>query len=149
MNVTPKEVETWPRKCERLQSLMQETQCLLAEGKMEAALERVEHAYIAVMMLGTEMRQIGVRPNRLKAPADIPLSLLCSKANWQYAQTLRAAYEAGRAVDRERGWEDEGSAQILWMILADVEAQVFGVKATPSVREKKPSTGRRRTVREI
>ena len=60
-----------------------------------------------------------------------------------------AARQTQMAVDRERGWDDEGSAQILWMLLADVEAQVFGVKATPSVREKKPSTGRRRTVREI
>jgi hypothetical protein len=129
MNVPQETLDAWPRACERLRGVMQETRNYLLAGDIGAALELVEFAYVAVLFLGNEMQQMGAaRPATLPLPPEIPLRLLSSQANRQFAQALRKAYEAGTMVDWERGWEDTGPAQILKMMLFDVETQVFGAQ---------------------
>ncbi len=66
------------------------------------------------------------------APANrhqVPLDLLDTPANRKYADALRAAWEAGLAVDRERYGESigtDGCAQVIEMVLADVEMEIYG-----------------------
>ena len=130
MDVKQETLDRWPRVCERLRSVLVETQRLLAVDRADEALELVEFAYISVLVLGNEMQQAGAnRATRMNVPPDIPLKLLCSEANWRFANALRQAYDAGRQVDNERGWGEEGPATILQMLLADVEMQVYGVCA--------------------
>jgi hypothetical protein len=128
MEVKLETLDRWPRVCERLRSVLVEVLRLLAVDRADEALELVEFAYITVLMLGNDMHEAGAaRAKRMSVPPDVPLNLLCSEANWRFARTLRQAYEAGRQVDNERGWDEEGPATILQMLLADVEMQVYGV----------------------
>lgn len=127
MNVPQQSLDAWPRTCERLRGVLLEARDCLMSGHTEPALELIEFAYVAVMILGNKMQQAGAdRPESLPIPPEIPLPLLSSRANRRYVQTLRQAYDDGLGVDRERGWGEEGPAQILKMLLTDVEMQVFG-----------------------
>lgn len=66
------------------------------------------------------------------APAprhQVPLDLLDTPANRKYADALREAWEAGLAVDRERYGPKigtDGCAQVIEMVLADVEMEIYG-----------------------
>lgn len=69
------------------------------------------------------------RPAVVAAPMTAPLALLNTQANRAYAAALRIAWEAGLAVDRERYGESigtDGCAQVIEMVLADVEQEVGG-----------------------
>ena len=60
---------------------------------------------------------------------EVPLQLLDTPANRRYLETLRAAWEAALAVDRERYGPTigtDGCAQVIEMVLADVEQEVLG-----------------------
>lgn len=131
MDVKQETLDRWPRVCERLRSVLVETQRLLAVDRAAEALELVEFAYVSVLVLENEMQQAGAnRAQRMHVPPDIPLKFLCSEANWRFANALRQAYDAGRQVDNERGWGEDGPATILQMLLADVELQVYGISAS-------------------
>jgi hypothetical protein len=127
MNVPQETLDEWPRSCERMRVVMTEVRERLTDGDPDRAVELVEWAYVATMILGNEMQMAGAaRPDTLPAPPDIPLRLLSSPANRLYAKALRHAYVAGLAVDEERGWGDTGPARLLRMLLTDVNEQVSG-----------------------
>jgi hypothetical protein len=127
MNVSQETLDSWPRTCERMRGVMVEVRSLLLDGNPDQAVELVEWAYIASIVLGNEIESAGgARPPRMNVPPDIPLRLLSSEANRRYARLLRQAHEAGAAVDEERGWGDTGPSQLLRMLLKDVDEQVFG-----------------------
>lgn len=78
----------------------------------------------------TRLEQAGAeRPALVAAPMTVPLALLDTPANRRYARALREAWEAGLAVDRERYGESigtDGCAQVIEMVLADVEQEIGG-----------------------
>lgn len=78
----------------------------------------------------TRLEMIGAeRPAVIAAPMTVPLALLDTPANRRYAEALRAAWEAGLAVDRERYGATigtDGCAQVIEMVLADVEQELSG-----------------------
>lgn len=126
MEISEASLNAWARTCERLRAVTREALEFMKAEDAEEAVELIEYVYVAVMVLGNEMQQAGAaRPARLPAPPPIPSRLLSSEANWRYARALRPAYEAAAAVDRERGWGDTGPAQVLKMLLTDVELQVI------------------------
>jgi hypothetical protein len=81
--------------------------------------------------LETRLDRVGAQsPAAVPPPAgDVPLRLMDTPANRRYAEALRVAWEAGLAVDRERYGEaigTDGAAQVVEMVLADVEAELHG-----------------------
>lgn len=80
--------------------------------------------------LETRLEQAGaVRPRALPQPDDVPLHLLDTPTNRRYRDALRAAWEAGLAVDRERYGDrigTDGCAQAIEMVLTEVEMEISG-----------------------
>lgn len=78
----------------------------------------------------TRLEQAGAqRPAQVPQPQSVPLELLDTPANRRYAERLREAWEAGLAVDRERYGPNigtDGCAQMVEMLLADVEEEISG-----------------------
>lgn len=96
-------------------------------GDKPALLEEAGH--LAANM-GVRLEQAGAQRPATSTPAPaVPLHLLDTPANRRYAEKLREAWEAGMAVDRERYGPNigtDGCAQIIEMVLADVEAEIHG-----------------------
>ena len=124
MNVPNEDLNALRSLAGRIQRTIQDAMsearpyALLEEASRQAAqlVTRLEAA-------GAE-RPVGVRP----APS-IPLGMLDTPANRCYARALREAWEAGLAVDRERYGPNigtDGCAQVIEMVLADVEMEVNG-----------------------
>ena len=92
--------------------------------------ERLEDVQRLAAQMETRLEQAGAeRPAVVAAPLTVPLALLDTPANRRYAQALREAWEAGLAVDRERYGEKigtDGCAQVIEMVLADVEEEIGG-----------------------
>lgn len=90
----------------------------------------LEEAANLAAQLETRLEQAGaVRPRALPQPDDVPLHLLDTPANRRYRDALQVAWEAGLAVDRERYGErigTDGCAQVIEMVLRDVEQECFG-----------------------
>ena len=99
--------------------------------------ERLEDVLQLAAQMETRLEMAGAeRPAAVAMPADVPLALLNTPANREYAAALRVAWEAGLAVDRERYGEHigtDGCAQVIEMVLADVEEELHGPAG--SVRE--------------
>ncbi len=80
--------------------------------------------------LETRLEQAGAeRPAHALQPLTVPLELLDTPANRRYAARLRETWEAGLAVDRERYGASigtDGCAQVIEMVLADVEEEIGG-----------------------
>ena len=92
--------------------------------------ETLEQAARLAAQLETRLEQAGAQRPAHTAPApDVPLALLDTPANRRYAEKLREAWEAGLEVDRERygpGIGTDGCAQVIEMVLADVEQEIGG-----------------------
>lgn len=92
--------------------------------------EYLEQAGHLCAQLETRLGDAGAMPPEgSPLPLSVPLELLSTPANRRYAEKLREAWEAGLAVDRERYGEKigtDGCAQIIEMVLADVEQECFG-----------------------
>jgi hypothetical protein len=92
--------------------------------------ERLEDVMSLAAQMETRLEQVGAeRPNAIASPSSVPLTLLNTPANRRYATALRDAWEAGLAVDRERYGESigtDGCAQVIEMVLADVEQEISG-----------------------
>ncbi len=64
--------------------------------------------------------------NGASRPPDVPLELLDTPANRRLARILEEAVEAAKAVDRERGYGDDGPAGVLEMYAEQVRTEVHG-----------------------
>lgn len=91
---------------------------------------RIEELLGLAAQLETRLERAGARrPSALPPRSRVPLELLDTPANRRYALLLRDAWEAGLAVDRERYGPTigkDGEAQIIEMVLHDVEEEVRG-----------------------
>ena len=103
-------------------------QALRQRGRAQA--EALETAAGLAAQMETRLEQAGAqRPAALPTPQAVPLELLDTAANRRYARALREPWEAGLAVDRERYGEKigtDGCAQVIEMVLADVEMEIGG-----------------------
>lgn len=92
--------------------------------------QHLEDVQQLAAQLETRLDQAGAqRPAFVVTPTAVPLELLDTPANRRYALLLRDAWEAGLAVDRERYGESigtDGCAQVIEMVLADVEEEIGG-----------------------
>lgn len=131
MNIPQDTLNGWRKKAGAAWGLACALRYDIAGGKTQQAQERRAEAEEALRQLVLDMERAGA-----DAPADtdtarneVPLALLDTPANRRYAEKLREAWEAGLAVDRERYGADigtDGCAQVIEMVLADVEQECFG-----------------------
>ena len=139
MNVPQDDLNLWRRFCDTLRGSMRQALKDVDAGNVQHARRLIEQTEDAGRRLALRMEKAGAdRPDAPPPSLDggTPLHLLDTPANRRYADTLRAAWEAGMAVDRERFGEEigaDGRAQMVEMLLADVEEEIHG--AVGMVRE--------------
>lgn len=94
------------------------------------AWDTLQQADDAARRLGLSLEQGGAQRPAGHAPRpSVPLHLLDTPANRRYLSALQEAWECALAVDRERYGESigtDGCAQVIEMVLADVQEEVSG-----------------------
>ena len=132
MNVPQEDLNFWRRFCDTLRATCREAMQDIDAGNVQHARRLVEQTDDAGRRMALRLERAGA--DRPDAPppaidAGTPLHLLDTPANRRYADKLREAWEAGLAVDRERfggSIGTDGCAQVIEMVLADVEEEIYG-----------------------
>ncbi len=126
MNVAQNELDTLRALAAKLRSAG--SQAMRSVGHDQG--QRLEELMSLAAQMETRLEQVGAqKPAKVAARFEVPLHLLDTPKNRRYAEALRGAWEAGLAVDEERYGEKigtDGCAQIIEMVLADVEQEVGG-----------------------
>ena len=127
MNVPQTDLDAWRSLAARLKQLTFSAR-IAAPSHRVPLLEEAGHL---AANLETRLDRAGAQPpSATPAPRhEVPLTLLDTPANRRYAEALRVAWEAGLAVDRERygpNMGTDGGAQVIEMVLADVEEELHG-----------------------
>lgn len=127
MNVPQEDLNGWRSLAERIKQTVMSAQI----ARRETQAQTLQEAARLAAQLETRLDRAGAdRPGPLPVPAqDVPIELLDTPANRRYADKLREAWEAGLEVDRERYGPTigtDGCAQVIEMVLADVEQECFG-----------------------
>ncbi len=100
---------------------------LVGEGNKGRARDFLMQIADDAVLLANQLEQAGAaRPGTLAPRPEIPLELLSTPAAKRYLAALIAAHEAALERDRELGYGEGGSAQIIEMLRVDVEQQVYG-----------------------
>jgi len=131
MNIPQDTLNGWRKKAGAAWGILSALRFDIAGDKRAQAQERRAQAEEALrqLVLGMEKAGADVSEDNDTPRNEVPLALLDTPANRHYAQKLREAWEAGLAVDRERYGADigtDGCAQMVEMLLADVEEECFG-----------------------
>ncbi len=131
MNIPQDTLNGWRKKAGTAWGILSALRYDIAGDKREQAQERRAQAEEALRHLVLSLEKAGAdAPEDADTPRnEVPLALLDTPANRRYAQKLREAWEAGLEVDRERYGADigtDGCAQVIEMVLADVEEECFG-----------------------
>lgn len=104
------------------------SQAMRAVGREQA--ERAAEVIGLAAQLETRLEQAGAERPAGRAPVRVvPLEMLDTPANRHYLELLRETHDAGMAVDRERFGPSigtDGCAQVIEMVLAEVEQEVYG-----------------------
>lgn len=127
MNVPQTDLDAWRSLTARLKQLTFSARTS-SPDRRAALLEEAGHL---AANLETRLDRAGAQPPAgTPAPRyQTPLTLLDTPANRRYAEALRVAWVAGLAVDRERYGDKigtDGCAQVIEMVLADVEEELSG-----------------------
>ncbi len=127
MNIPQDKLNGWNRFAELARNTAIAARLAYARGdraKGRAMLADLENA---AAVASVDMEAVGAdRPQSLPAPVDVPLALLDTPASRKYARLMREAYEAAREVDHERGYGDDGPADILEGFAEAAELDAFG-----------------------
>lgn len=130
MNVPQDTLNGWRRALDTLRGTLNALRVELNAGRRTQAQDALSEADNAARLLGLSMEDAGAELPAYREPRPtVPLQLMDTPANRRYAAKLREAWEAGLAVDRERYGESigtDGCAQMVEMLLADVEQECFG-----------------------
>ena len=132
MNVPQDDLNLWRRFFDTLRVSCRTLLRDLDAGNVQHARQLVEQTEDAGRRMGLRLEKAGADRPGVPPPsldADVPLALMDTPANRRYAEALRVAWEAGLAVDRERYGPNigtDGCAQVIEMVLADVEEELHG-----------------------
>lgn len=130
MNDPQQDLNRWRRGLAKMRGDIQRARGALSRADTAGALVTLAETEEAAARLGVFMEHAGAeRPPEMRPRPSFPTALLTSEKNRAYADALRAAWEAGLAVDRERYGSDigtDGAAQVVEMVLADVEIEIYG-----------------------
>lgn len=127
MKIPQEDLNHWRAFFERLRVTMQQAELALRAGQSQRAAALLCYTHAAALRMGAKLEHAGAeRPETLPPPPDVPLDLLSSTANRRYERALQEAWECALAVDRERGWPEDGPAGLIEMILHEVRTEVYG-----------------------
>jgi len=130
MNVPQEDLNLWRQFFDTLRTQCRQAMRAIDTGNTHSARRIVEETEDAARRMALRLDKAGADAPQGTTPRnEVPLALLDTPANRRYAQKLREAWEAGLAVDRERYGADigtDGCAQVIEMVLADVEEECFG-----------------------
>ena len=127
MNVPAEKLTTWNRFAELARNTAIAARLAYAGGdrdKGKALLKTLEEAAAAASV---SLEAAGAeRPLALPVASTVPLNLLSTDASRRYARLMREAYEAARAVDHERGYGNDGPADLLEGLAEEAELNAYG-----------------------
>ncbi len=131
MNVPQEDLNLWRQFFDTLRGQCRQAMRDIDTGNIHAARRIVEQTEDAARRMALRLDKAGADAPEGTLPRtfETPLELLDTPANRRYAEKLREAWEAGLAVDRERYGADigtDGCAQVIEMVLVDVEEECFG-----------------------
>ena len=131
MNISQDTLNSWRKQVGAAWGLVCALRYDIAGDKRQQAQDKRVQAEEALRQLVLDMEKAGadLPVDTDTVRNDVPLHLLDTPANRRYADKLREAWEAGLAVDRERYGADigtDGCAQMVEMLLADVEQEIGG-----------------------
>lgn len=134
MNIPTEKLTAWNRFAELARNTAIAARLAYARGERDKGKKFLQDLEQAAAAASVDMEASGAdRPRTLPPPADVPLSLLDTPASRRYARLMREAYEAALAVDRERGYGDDGPALVLEGFAEGAELDAYG--AVGVVRE--------------
>lgn len=127
MNVPQDKLDAWNRFAELTRNTAIAARLAYARGDRDAGKQFLKDLELAAAASSVSMEGAGAgRPRSLPDPQAVPLALLDTPASRRYARLMREAHEAALAVDRERGYGDDGPAATLEGLAEEAEMQVFG-----------------------
>ncbi len=128
--VTQEDLNRWRRGLAEMRGNVSRARGALSRADAAGALATLTETEDAAARLGVFMEQAGAeRPPEMRPRPTVPPEYRASEKNRAYADALRLAWDAGLAVDRERYGSDigtDGCAQVVEMVLADVEMEIYG-----------------------
>ena len=134
MNVSNEKLTAWNRFAELARSTAIAARLAYAHGNTDQGVSMLHGLEEAAAATSVSLEAAGAdRPQSLPAPMSVPLALLDTPASRKYARLMREAYEAAREVDHERGYGDDGPADVLEGFAEEAERDAFG--AVGIVRE--------------
>lgn len=130
MTIAQETLDRWRAFAEQVRTATFSVRHAYARGQREQAQDTLQGLHADAIAAGLSLDAAGARtPPALPTAPAVPLHLLDTPKNRRYADALRAAWEAGLVVDRERYGErigTDGCAQVVEMVLADVEMEIYG-----------------------
>lgn len=134
MNVTADKLSAWNRFAQLARNTAISARLVYAKGDAEKGRAMLRDLEEAAAAASVSLEAAGAdRPQALPPALVVPLALLNTPKSRRYARLMREAYEAAREVDRERGYGDDGQADILEGFAEEAERDAFG--AVGIVRE--------------
>lgn len=127
MNVTTDKLTGWNRFAQLARNTAIAARLAYAKGDREKGKAMLHDLEQAAAAAAASLEAAGAdRPQGLPTPSPVPLALLDTPASRRYARLMREAYEAARAVDRERGFGEDGPADVLEGFAEDAELDAYG-----------------------
>ena len=132
MNIQMEDLNQWRRFFDTLRVSCRTALRDLDAGNIQHARKLIEQTEDAGRRMGLRLERAGAERPDAPPPSfesGVPLALLDTPTNRRYLEALRVCYDAALAVDRERYGPNigtDGCAQVIEMVLADVEEEIGG-----------------------
>ncbi len=134
MNVTADKLSAWNRFAQLARNTAIAARLVYAKGDADKGRAMLRDLEEAAATASISLEAAGAdRPQALPPPLAVPLALLDTPKSRRYARLMREAYDAARDVDHERGYGDDGPADVLEGFAEEAERDAFG--AVGIVRE--------------
>ncbi len=134
MNIPTEKLTAWNRFAELARNTAIAARLAYARGERDKGRKFLQDLEQAAAAASVDMEAAGAdRPASLPPPVGVPLALLSTEASRRYARLMREAHAAALAVDRERGYGDDGPAMVLEGFAEAAELDAYG--AVGVVRE--------------
>lgn len=125
LDVSEQQLGQWRDFMEQVYVGTREIQASLTGGDTEKPTIILE--YLAALALGgkAQMEKFGAVPS---SSQSLPFDRLHdTEANQRYLAALKQALHAASDVDAERSEEDAHASEVIQMLIADVEREIFGL----------------------
>ncbi len=127
MNISGEKLTGWNRFAELSRDTAIAARLAYARGDRDKGRLMLQDLEQAAAAASVSLEAAGAdRPHGLPKPKSVPLALLDTPQSRRYARLMREAYEAAREVDHERGYGEDGPADVLEGFAEEAERDAFG-----------------------